>query len=148
MAQADSTLVVNITQFRGTENENLEEFERQMVTSIGAAGTQDADGHLYFQLDLMGGAVAHYDHLPSKSQQNFDAAIASLRQRYVNPRRAELQCILLDQQKFRLPAETVHNFLTDLERFPLGSLVDVETQQVAKGGPAGVAGNRELEQIG
>ena len=98
MAQANITPVVNIPLFQGTENENFEEFEGQLVSSIGVAGIQDADRHLYLHLHLKGGALAYYDQLPQNTRQNYDAAIASLRQRYVNPQRAELQRIVYEIQ--------------------------------------------------
>ena len=80
MAQANITPVLNIPPFKGTEN--FEEFEQQPVSSIGI---QNTDRHLYFHLHLKGGALAYYDQLPRNTRQDYEAAIASRRQRYVNP---------------------------------------------------------------
>ena len=85
MALANITPVGNIPPFKETENENFNEFEQQLVSSIGVATIQDADRHLYLHLHLKGGALASYDQLPPSTRQDLDASIASLRQRYVNP---------------------------------------------------------------
>ena len=146
MAQANITPVVNIPPFKGTENKNFEDFERQLVSSSGVAGIQDADRHLYLHLHFKGGALAFYDQLPQNTRQVYDAAIASLRQRYVNPQRAELKRIVFNQRKYKPSSETVHDFLTDLQRIPRQSFSDVEAQQAANGRPAVAAENRQLKR--
>ena len=70
MAIANIAPVVNTPPFKEAENENFEEFERQLLGSIGVAGIQDADRHLYLHLHLNGGALASYDQLPPSTRQD------------------------------------------------------------------------------
>ena len=98
--------------FKGTEYENFKEYEWQLVSSFGVAGIQDADGHLYLHLLLKGRALFCCDQLPPNTRQDDGSAIASPRQRYVNPQRAALQRIIVfNQRKFRPSSETVDDFL-------------------------------------
>ena len=86
------------------------------------------------------------DQLPQKTQQEYDVTIASLRQCYVNPQRAELGRIVYNRRKFRPTSETVYEFLTDLQCIARNPFADVETEQAANGRPAGAAENRPLER--
>ena len=86
--------IVNIQPFKGLETENFDEFERQLTSSIGIAGIADADRHLYLHLHLKGGALAYFDQMPAATRQEYDLAIAALRQRCVNPQRQELKRIV------------------------------------------------------
>ena len=84
MGQTNITPVVTIPPFKAIEIENIEEFELHSLSSIGVADIQHTDRHLDLHLHLKGGARAYYDQLPRSTRQDYDAAIASLRQPYVS----------------------------------------------------------------
>ena len=138
--------IVNIQPFKGLETENFDEFERQLTSSIGVAGIADADRHLYLHLHLKGGALAYFDQMPAATRQDYDLAIAALRQRYVNPQRQELKRIVFHSRKFKPEEETASDFLTELQRLAGESFPDVAAVAAAGGRPAVPAENRANER--
>ena len=63
---------VNIPSFKGLENENFDGSERQLTNSIGVAGIEDGDRHLYLHLHLKRGALAYHDQLTAVTRGDFD----------------------------------------------------------------------------
>ena len=92
------------------------------------------------------GALAYLDQMPSATRQDYDLAIAALRQRYVNPQRPELKRIVFHLRKFKPEQETASDFLTELQRLAGESFPDVAAVAAAGGQPAVPAKNRANER--
>ena len=82
---------VNLQPFKGTKGENLEEFFRQLTSCMKVAGIPDANRHTYLYLQLKGCALAFFDQLPQATREDYDNAVATLRERYKNGQRIQLQ---------------------------------------------------------
>ncbi|MEL7079647.1 MAG: DUF1759 domain-containing protein [Cyanobacteria bacterium J06582_2] len=137
---------VNLQPFKGTETENLNEFLRQLESCTNIAGINDADRHRYLHLHLKGGALTYFDQLPQATRDDYDLAIAALRERYQNDQRIQLQKILFNARKMNKSEESAQDFLTDLQRLALEAFPDVLPRAAAAGRPAVVAENRLQER--
>ena len=129
------------------ENENFDEIERQLTSSIGVAGIADGDRHLYLHLHLKGGALAYYDQLAVPTRGDSDQVIAALRQRCVNPQRQKLKRIGFHSRKFKPDEELASDFLTELQRLATESFSDVAAVAAHHGGAAVAAEYRANERI-
>ena len=137
---------VNLQPFKGTEQENLEEFIRQLESCMQVAAIADAQRHRYLQLHLKGGALSYFDQLPVATREDYDLAIAALRQRYLNDQRIQLQKLLFQARKMKASDESAQDFLTELQRLALEAYPDVAARLAAGGRPAVVAENRAQER--
>ena len=137
---------VNLTPFKGTEKENLEEFLRQLASCIQVAQVADADRHRYIHLHLKGGALSYFDQLPNVTREDYDLAIAALQARYNNEQRVQLQKLLFQARKMKPSEESAQDFLTELQRLALESYPNVAARAAGGGRPAIVAENREHER--
>ena len=93
---------VNLQPFKGTEKENLNEFLRQLESCIQVAGVPDADRHRYLHLHLKGGALTFFDQQEAAVRDDYDQAVAALRDRYQNYQRIQLQKLLFNSRKMKL----------------------------------------------
>ena len=137
---------VNLTPFKGTEKENLQEFLRQLESCIQIADIEDDHRHRYLHLHLKGGALAFFDQLPAATRNDYDAAVAALQARYNNEQRIQLQKLLFQARKMKPSEESAQDFLTDLQRLALESYPDVPEREEAAGRPFVEAENREQER--
>ena len=137
---------VNLQPFKGTDKENLNEFLRQLTSCIHIAGINDADRHQYLHLHLKGGALSFFDQLPEATRNDYDLALAALRERYFNDQRIQLQKILFSARKMKPSEESAQDFLTDLQRLALEAYPNVVARAAAAGRPAVAAENRQLER--
>ena len=78
---------VNLTPFKGTEKENLQEFLRQLESCIQVAGIENDHINRYLHLDLKGAAIVLFNQLPAATWNDYDAAVAALQARYNNEQR-------------------------------------------------------------
>ena len=146
MGQTNVTPIVNIPPFGATEIENFGEFELHSLSSIGVTGIQHADRHLDLHLYLKGGARAYYDQLPRSTRQDYDAGIASLRQRCESSmsrvtayclQSTEIQTMMRNSSWFS-PRHPTHCSTTISRRWSI--------QQAANGKPAAAAEKCQLER--
>ena len=113
---------------------------------IGLAGVDEANRHLYLHLHLKGTALSFFSNLPEDTRQNFDAALTSLRNRYVNPARFESHKLKFTTRKYNASKETVHDFLTELQRMTNLAFPDIVARAAADGNPAMAAENSANER--
>ena len=85
---------VNLQPFKGTEKENFDEFLRQLESCTQVAGIPNDQRHRYLHLHLKGGALTFFDQQEAAVRNDYDAAVAALRNRYQNDQRIQLQKIL------------------------------------------------------
>ena len=105
--------------FKGTEKENLNEFPRQLESCIQVAGVPDADRHRYFHLHLKGGALTFFDQEEAATRDDYNQAVAALRDRYQKDQRIQLQKLLFNSRKMEVSQESAQDFLTELQRLVL-----------------------------
>ena len=138
---------VNLQPFKGTEKENLNEFIRQLESCIRIAGIADADRPQYLHLHLKGGALTYFDQLPDATRQDYDLAIAALRERYQNDQRIQLQKLVFQARKLKPSEESAQDFLlTDLQRLALEAYPNIAARNAAGGRPAVLAEDRAQER--
>ena len=105
---------VNLQPFKGTEEENLNEFLRQLESCIQVAAEPNGERHRYLHLHLKGGALTFFDQQPAAIRDDYDQAVAALRNRYQNDQRIQLQKWLFNSRKMKASEESAQNFLTEL----------------------------------
>ena len=132
---------INLQPFSGLESDNFNQFENPLRSCIGLAGVEEANRHLYLHLHLKGTALSFFDQLPEATRQNFDEALTSLRNRYVNPDRLESHKLKFTTRKYNASKETVHDFLTELQRMANLAFPDIVARAAADGNPAVAAEN-------
>ena len=133
---------INLQPFSRLESDNFNQFENQLRSCIGLAGVHEANRHLYLHLHLKGTALSFFDQLPEATRQNFDEALTSLRNRYVNPDRLESHKLKFTTRKYSASKESVQDFLTELQRMANLAFPDTVARAAADGNPAVAAENR------
>ena len=81
---------VNLQPFKGTEKK-FDEFLRQLESCTRVAGIANDQRHRYLHLHLKGGALTFFDQQAAAVRDDYDAAVAALRNRYQNDQRIQLQ---------------------------------------------------------
>ena len=137
---------VNLQPFKGTEKENFDEFLRQLESCTQVAGIPDDQRHRYLHLHLKGGALTFFDQQEAAVRDDYDAAVAALRNRYQNDQRIQLQKILFNSRKMKVSDESPQDFLTELQRLALEAYPDIQARAAAGGRPAVNAENRAQER--
>ena len=64
-----------------TVQKKINEFLRQLASCIQIAGIANNDRHQYLHLHLKGGAITFFDQLPQTTREDYDLAVAALRER-------------------------------------------------------------------
>ena len=137
---------VNLQPFKGTEKENFDEFLRQLESCTQVAGIPNDQRHRYLHLHLKGGALTFFDQQEAAVRDDYDAAVAALRNRYQNDQRIQLQKILFNSRKMKVSDESPQDFLTELQRLALEAYPDIQARAAAGGRPAVNAENRAQER--
>ena len=117
---------VNLQPFKGTEAENIEEFFKLLTSCMRAERIPDANRHPYLHLHWKGGALAFFDQLPQATREDYDNAVAALRERYETDQRIQLQNMKLQARKLQPSEESVQDFLTELQRMALELYPDIQ----------------------
>ena len=143
---AQLQLFINLQPFSGLESDNFNQFENQLRSCIGLAGVDEANRHLYLHLHLKETALSFLDQLPEAIRHNFDETLTSLRKRYVNPDPLELHKLKFTTRKYNASKETVHDFLTKLQRMANLAFPDIVARAAADGNPTMAAENRANER--
>ena len=126
-------IFVNLQPFKGTEKENLNELPKQLASCIQIAGIANNDRHQYLHLHLKGGALTFFDQLPQATREDYDLAVAALRERYQNDQRVQLQKLIFSARKLKSSEESAQDFLTDLQRLALEAYPNVVARAAAGG---------------
>ena len=137
---------VNLQTFKGTEKENLNEFLRQLESCIQVAAVPNGDRHRYLHLHLKGGALTFFDQQEAAVRDDYDQAVAALRDRYQNDQRIQLQKLLFNSRKMKPSEESAQDFLTELQRLALEAYPNVVARAAAGGRPAVAAEDRAQER--
>ena len=102
--------------------------------------------------------VGHYSNMRSKCadtnfdrnadavRQHYDQALASLRERYQNDQRIQLQKLVFQARKLQTSDYSAQDFLTDLQRLALEAYPDIAARAAAGRRPAVVAEIRTQER--
>ena len=131
--------------FKGTEKENLNEFPRQLESCFQVAVVPAADRHRYLHLHLKGGALTFFDQQEAAVRDDYNQAVAALRDRYQIDQRIQLQKLLFNSRKMEVSQESAQDFLTELQRLALEAYPNVVARAAAGGRPAVVAEHRAQE---
>ena len=133
---------VNLQPFKGTENE----FLRQLESCTQVAGISNYQRHRYLHLHLKGGALTFFDQQEAAVRNDYDAAVAALRNHYQNDQRIQMQKILFNSRKMKVSDESPQDFLTELQRLALEAYPDIQARAAGGGRPAVNAENRAHER--
>ena len=137
---------VNLQPFKGTKNENFDEFIRQLESCTEVAGIAEDQSHRYLHLHLKGGALTFFDQREAAVRDEYDAAVTALRNRYQNDQKTQLQKVLINSREMKVSDESPQDFLTELQRLALEAYPDIQVRAAAGGRPAVNAENRAQER--
>ena len=145
MAQLQPFL--SFTPFSGSEKDNFTQFERQLRSCIGLAAIDEDQQHRYLHLHLKGIALVFCDQLTEAIREDLDQALDALRNRYVNPDRIELYKLQFQNRKLKQSEESIHDFLTELQRLASLAFPNIAARAAAAGVPAVAAEDRSNERV-
>ena len=125
---------LKINTFKGTSNENVDEFERLLRAAINVGQIAAPQQAPFLQLNLGAGASNFYNSLTAAVRGNLEQSLTALRNRYNQVENQDFHRIKFQERKFDSEKESPEDYTVDLQRLGLSQispLVQVEYQPPA-----------------